>query len=368
MNDQAVKGLRELEERRDGFAYDYRMRCECGKTSTLTAAEFVAEKNNALMDCEHCGEQIYFGLAVAALRDTDDPALRDECVPRLAWYHTSTAADWPAPDYAARFDSDLDEDLFFGPSRESYLVEQTSKALHVGTYEAAIENMLRRMHDQLDGASQFYLYRVALRIAPGRINEGYRDDAVAADIGVSELAEAGLDAVRYLNVYEAIGTLSLAVRPTAIAAVQRLQIPVPGLSVDTDADVVGAAAEMLETVTRELADAEAAASLDPRVRRQMQFGLQPDPGGVAKRIRDLELEYYRRWTDLEDQLADAMLPNVSPMVRCDFNEAVSSERGRSGHAVADFVERYRQLGALLERADDVVAHLAEQQWRAIDPK
>ena len=50
--------------------------------------------------------------------------------------------------------------------------QQKSKALHVGTYEAAIENMLRRMNDQPEGDAPFYLYRVVL------------DDAVGIEPGV----------------------------------------------------------------------------------------------------------------------------------------------------------------------------------------
>jgi hypothetical protein len=40
-----------------------------------------------------------------------------------------------------------------------------SQALHLGTYEATVESMLRRMCDQDDGGPQFYLYRVAHRLA-----------------------------------------------------------------------------------------------------------------------------------------------------------------------------------------------------------
>lgn len=40
---------------------------------------------------------------------------------------------------------------------------QRAKALHVGTYEAAVHNMLRRIHDQADHGAQFYLYRVHLK-------------------------------------------------------------------------------------------------------------------------------------------------------------------------------------------------------------
>jgi hypothetical protein len=50
-----------------------------------------------------------------------------------------------------------------------------TQALHLGTYEAAIESMLRRMRNQADGGSQFYLYRVQLRDAL-TVEEGWRDE------------------------------------------------------------------------------------------------------------------------------------------------------------------------------------------------
>ncbi|EHR61028.1 hypothetical protein [Saccharomonospora cyanea] len=40
---------------------------------------------------------------------------------------------------------------------------QRAKALHAGTYEAAIHNMLWRIDGQADHNRQFYLYRVRLK-------------------------------------------------------------------------------------------------------------------------------------------------------------------------------------------------------------
>src|SRR5699024_11868511 len=45
----------------------------------------------------------------------------------------------------------------------AWAARQRAKALHVGTYEAAVHNMLRRMRDQADRGNQFYLYRVHLK-------------------------------------------------------------------------------------------------------------------------------------------------------------------------------------------------------------
>jgi hypothetical protein len=359
-----------LTERRDGFDYGYWMNCACGGVSYLSPADYIAEADAAHITCEHCGERIHFGPAVAAIRDRDDPALHNDGVVSLAWYHTSTSADWPSPDFATRFVQGLSwvgRDL--GLSREAFISDQISKALHVGTYEAAIENMVRRMHDQDDGSAQFYLYRVALRLDSRRINAGYRDEnhEIAADISVSDLDRAGLDAVRYLNVHEAIGVLSLAVRPDAIAAVQGIPVPLEGLEMVLAPGSFQAEMDAVSDAIRELANAEAAAtSIDPRERRMMQFGIRPDPSGLAKRVGDLELRFYDSWHRLETSMGEGYLPKASVVVRRDFNDAMEHWRAENQTASVDgFVERYRAMSALFERSADVIEGVAGQPWRLV---
>lgn len=355
-----------LAERSDGFTYEYRMRCACGETSALSVDDYFAEARNARMDCAHCDREIHFGPAAAALRDPNDPALQDNFVSAFAWYHTSTSPDWPSPGYAAQFESHLKwVERDFGISRDNYLAQQTSKALHVGTYEAAIENMLRRMENQHDSTNQFYLYRVALRLTPGRINISYRDEnhAVASDISVAEISEAGLDAVRYLNVHEAMGTLSLAVVPSAIAAVQCVPIPTAVAISDDQPASVRAAVEGVRKATVMLRTAEEAlSSIDPRVRRMMTLGIRPDPDGAAKRIGKLEQMYYRSWHDLQEHLASEYLPDVSVVIRRDFNDAVAGLRDENPGA---FVQRYRRLASLLERPSEVIAEVSTRAWRFV---
>lgn len=157
--------VRDLVERPVTFNYAYSMSCpHCRDTTTVTAAEYYSERNEAHVPCRDCGGDIHFGPAVMALRDPGDSALEDEWVWRVAWYHTSTDPGWPphvhplpaaAADLLARTLSAEDARR----ARHTY----ENQALHLGTYEAAIESVLRRMCDQDDGGAQFYLYRVALR-------------------------------------------------------------------------------------------------------------------------------------------------------------------------------------------------------------
>ncbi|WP_426324042.1 hypothetical protein [Microbacterium sp. E-13] len=222
------------------------------------------------------------------------------------------------------------------------------------------------MENQDDSTKQFYLYRVALRLTPGRINTGYRDEnhAVASDISVAEISDAGLDAVRYLNVHEAMGTLSLAVVPSAIVAVQCIRIPTSEVIIDDQPASVRAAVEGVRNATRKLRIAEEAlSSIEPRVRRMMTLGMRPDPDSAAKRIGKLEQKYYRSWHDLRQHLASEYLPNVSAVIRRDFNDAVAGWRDENAEV---FVQRYRRLASLLERPSQAIADVSTHAWRSLD--
>ena len=349
------------------------MKCSCGGTSYLSPDVYMAGANDSRMACEHCGEDIHFGPAVAGLRDGDDPALRDETVNLLAWYHTSTSSDWPSEGFATRSTEEvsrIEHDI--GISQERYIAEHTTKALHVGTYETAIENMLRRMHDQLDGKSQFYLYRVALHLEPGRINRGYRDEnhEIAADVRVMDLESDGLDAVRYLNVHEAAGVLSLAVRPGAIVAVQSLPIPLETFAVAVDPSLFRTQINEVRAAKTALTEAEVViAALAPVERRMMEFGMRPDPGGLAKRAGRLQRRVYDSRDQLEQRLARLCLPNTSAVVRKDFNYAMAHRQDDDSDAgLHEFVERYRSMAFLLEQSTDVMEMLTVQPWRVVNSR
>jgi len=359
-----------LVERSDGFNYDYAMNCACGEVSVLSAQDYFTEADSAQMTCSHCGATIHFGIAVAALRDRDDPALDNDAVASFAWYHTSTDPDWPSPDYARRFVEELEQHHYhLVMSRELFISDHTTKALHLGTYETAIENMLRRMDDEDDGGSQFYLYRVALRLDPARINAGYRDEnhEEAAQLTISDLDRDGLDAVRYLNVHEGTGVLSLAVRPEIIDAVQRIRIPLPELTTPGTPDLVRGDINALEKAKGEMEAAQAKVESIPATRRRMMyFGVYPDPDGLAKQAGDLEHHYIDLWRQLENRLAEIHLPHVSPVIRRDFNEAMASWKSDNPTSGADdFIEAYRAMAALFERQPDVINSVADQDWRVL---
>lgn len=149
-------------------------------------------------------------------------------LPTLSWWHTSIHADWPSADYdpVALLDDPTRRRLGEWGLDERWAQRQKTKALHVGTYEAAIHNTCRRSSRQGDRGRQFYLYRVCLRpdvvVAPG-----YGEELVdfVGDVQLAEACPSGIDATRYVNRHEDPGGISLALGRGAIYSVQSLPIP-----------------------------------------------------------------------------------------------------------------------------------------------
>lgn len=160
--------------------------------------------------------------------DPDDPALDDGRVAQFFWYHTSTQPDWPsrAFDPASGFTPEMRMRMGGVERFAAWAARQRAKALHVGTYEAAVHNMLRRMHDQADDGCQFYLYRVHLKPSVV-VRKGWLIDPsdFVGDVVLGEVCPPGTDVARYLNYHEAPGGLSLALGRGAIDKVQQIAIP-----------------------------------------------------------------------------------------------------------------------------------------------
>ncbi|MDX2587481.1 hypothetical protein PV349_29445 [Streptomyces sp. WI04-05A] len=162
--------------------------------------------------------------------DSGDPALDDDRVAQFSWYHTSTQADWPTRHFdPAAVLTPQTRRMMGGEQRVSaWAARQRAKALHIGTYEAAVHNMLRQIRDQADQRSQFHLYRVRLKPSVV-VREGWLVDPsnFVGDVVLDEVCPPGVDAARYLNYHEDPGGLSLALGRDAIASVQRVAVPLP---------------------------------------------------------------------------------------------------------------------------------------------
>jgi hypothetical protein len=180
--------------------------------------------------CPGCGLTCEHEDAPRVTVDPGDPALDDEGVARFSWYHTSTQPDWPTRDFdPAAVLAPETRRMMGGEQRVSaWAARQRAKALHVGTYEAAVHNMLRRIRDQADQRSQFYLYRVRLKPSVV-VRKGWLVDPsnFVGDVGLDEVCPPGVDVARYLNYHEDPGGLSLALGREVIAGVQQVPVPLP---------------------------------------------------------------------------------------------------------------------------------------------
>ncbi|MFF4363769.1 hypothetical protein [Streptomyces sp. NPDC001604] len=180
--------------------------------------------------CPGCGMTCEHEDSPRVTVDPDDPALDDYRVAQFFWYHTSTQPDWPTRDFDPAAVLTPETRRMMGGEQQvsAWAARQRAKALHVGTYEAAVHNMLRRIRDQADRGNQFYLYRVRLKPCVV-VREGWLVDPsnFVGDVGLEEVCPPGVDVARYLNYHEDPGGLSLAVGSGAIASVQRVAVPLP---------------------------------------------------------------------------------------------------------------------------------------------
>lgn len=352
-----------LLERMFSFAYDYKVACgSCIGISALTSDDYYEEINEAHIDCAHCGADVHYGPAVFALRDAQDPALDDQWVRRAAWYHTSTDADWPNGTRTMPTETDDPIAGLLSPEGLRRASERyETQALHLGTYEAAIESMMRRMRDQGDGGAQFYLYRVKLRDAL-TIEAGWRDEnrAEAARITQGELGD--VDAIRYLNVHEAAGSISLAVRRGAIDSIQRGALPLAGAE-PSAGDVIAEVAllrsriQQIESQRPPTLDLIDSLRAEVAGRRGTAFVRSPSP------------DQYTLLDKIDELLEDRFLPGACHPVRSAFTRALQAWR-RDQHADIDdpaYIQRFAALAATLNNPEATVRALASQPIRELRP-
>ena len=180
--------------------------------------------------CPGCGLTCEHEDAPRVSVDPDDLALDDEKVTCFSWFHTSTQPDWPTKNFEPAADLTPETRMRMGGDERvaAWAARQLAKALHVGTYEAAVHNMLRRMRDQADRRRQFYLYRVHLRPSV-TVRPGWLVDPSdwLGDVILDHVCPPGVDVARYLNYHEDPGGLTLALGRGAIADVQQVAVPLP---------------------------------------------------------------------------------------------------------------------------------------------
>lgn len=215
-------------ERPIDFSRSRHMLCGRCNHQWIADLDWIDRWDQAVESCPSCGVTCESETAPKVTVDPHDLGLTDDKVAQLFWYHTSTQPKWPTQDFdpAAELTQETRERMGGDDHVARWAERQRAKALHIGTYEAAIHNMLRRIDDQADHGAQFYLYRV--RLAPAvTVREGWLMDPsnFVGDVDLDEVCPPGIDIARYLNYSEDAGALSLALGRAAIASTQQIAIP-----------------------------------------------------------------------------------------------------------------------------------------------
>lgn len=282
-------------ERLIDFSRDRHMLCGSCRHGFRVDLDWIDRWEQATETCPGCGLTCEHEDAPRVTVSPDDAALDDDRVAQFSWYHTSAQPDWPTRDFdpAAVLTPQTRRRMGGDQRVAAWVARQRAKALHVGTYEAAVHNMLRRVRDQADRGSQFYLYRVYLKPSIA-VREGWLIDPsnFVGDVVLDEVCPPGVDVARYLNYHEDPGGLSLALGREAIAGVRRVPVPLPDAC---DDDWVRGAVVALES---------ASDALVPATGRLVRF--MPPSSPRAELGRELAAALAGRLpVNLRDQFASA---------------------------------------------------------------
>jgi hypothetical protein len=229
MRSQPLADGSDVTERPVDFGRDRHMLCGNCRQRFVVGLDWLDRWGERKEECPSCGLTCEHEDAPRVTVDPDDPALDDSRVALFSWYHSSTQPDWPTRNFdpAAVLTPHTRRVMGGDGAVVSWAARQRAKALHVGTYEAAVQNMLRRICDQADRGAQFYLYRVHLKPSVV-VRDGWLIDPsnFVGDVALAEVCPNGVDVARYLNYHEDPGGLSVALGRDAIASVQRVAVPV----------------------------------------------------------------------------------------------------------------------------------------------
>jgi hypothetical protein len=319
------------------------MRCGACGHEWRVSAEWLDRFDQGYEACPHCGTDCQAEDRPDFWAREEDPSLDDLIVLGMYWYHSSTHANWPDPcfDPAARL-TELTKQRMGKIGAEELGLErwargQKTKALHLGTYEAAIENMLRRIRDQGSSRDQFYLYRV--RLSPDAVIEpGVHPEPTnfVGDVQLAEVGGPGIDAYRYVNTHEDPSSISLAVTMQAIRSVQRISVPLPVAPRDP----------WVTAASLRLAAAASLPSPEPRTELDRFRGRMPSALHIEAR-------------ELEAEVAESLPVGLRDRFHVSIDEAVL----KTDPAV--FTSKLVALARLVTDPRSVLTALNAQPWRPV---
>ncbi len=348
-----------------GFNYDYWFACVgCGGRVKIPADEY--ERQSTMQapytQCD-CSTEVDITEERPTLRNPNDPVLQNDLVDQLYWYHSSRYEHWPDIDaYAADVTEAADGANRIGLDPESIIQRKCGLALHLGTYEAAIENMFRRLHDQDVGdpsTNCYWLHRVRLKLKPGDLDPSVGGEFITmfGDVELADLYSRGGRASRYINLHEAIGSISLAVDPAAIHKVATIAIPTELTAAPETDPAAAAVADAVAALARNEETRPDTDSFEPHKLRLATLTLRsrnPEDADdallriAAQEQREYEDRYRAIWAALIDTLTVEYLAEVNEQVRQALYDAVSRSDPETYH------REFRMMAGLLIRPAEII--------------
>ncbi|MBB5511853.1 hypothetical protein HD598_000540 [Neomicrococcus aestuarii] len=357
-----------LIERKIDFNYNYWFKCEkCRKRNCLLAAEYHNQTTTDSPKCKYCQNDLNANRSDIRLRDEDDPALTDSQVLDSIWYHTSTESEWPKSEYSLPPEegAHIRERAFKNePEKTSkYIDFHENQALHIGTYEAALESMLRRMREKDDRDKEFFLYRVKLRkeinIAPELLHD-HRDKV--GQVLVETLRDGGYQVSRYINVHESPGSISLALMREAIESTQRISIRALESMVEVDDSILQCVLDERHKA-QEFSPSRKSASalLDEMLwRRSARDGNQ---------FAEIPSVVHVQLIKMAKELATVYLQDVSITVSENFLSALGTpDAAGDKKSYECWLIRYVNLAKLFTNPERTLESFSSEQWKSVLPQ
>ena len=367
-----------------GFAFNYSFwfGCACGLRNRVSSDQYMAlrESGDPDLSCE-CGEPIDIGDRGPILRDLDDVDYISGRIDEHYWYHSSTYEDWPSETYEQDLHDEYSRvEMWSEEFRDEAVRDKISVALHLGTYAAAVENMLRRPTDEQTSGRDYWLHQVRIRLGPGDLSSDLDDEgwSVYGNFPARELDRRGVRAVRYVNLHEAPGSISLAIHPGAITdiitEVRSIRLPLEDAAAPLVPDGDTA-------TTKAISDLEATEELRPDI-----TGVPPDQifenpfkFRSAQRRREVsdeaiavneQLHRYceereKVWASLHRELVAAYLGEVSSWVQHRFKSALATTAPAADENPEAYHLRFRMLAGLLVQPHLVVQQFEKAPWRKL---
>lgn len=346
-------------ERTIDFAHGRTIRClTCRGNSAVTEA-WMVKFFDGTAGCPKCAKQFAESQDLIFVSNENEEMQQAESVKTMYWYHTSILKDWLNGEYSP--EATLTEpgrrhyELYYNGGVEGWSSQQKSQALHVGTYEAAIENMFRHVRERGAAHNKFYLYRVVLR-RDCKILDSVHPEPPSSwgSAKAGAILNDDLDVYRYENNHEDRSSISLALNRHAIAKVQMVPIPIRSIE---NFECFDERVKRLEKAERTKIDSQQTPqTLQERVSKKLT-GHQVEDTIVKSSVNRLSEELKK----VKIELAEGLPQSIASDFRCLPVTAQTREEIRPA------IEELSGFRALLVDPSSVLRELDKQPWRQVSP-